>query len=650
MKLNDTDDRTLEGNLQGRTYQVGISDMRLIIDRLTDMYSDRELASIREYSCNAWDAHVEAGVTSPIEVQTPGPLAPFLTIRDYGIGLTEKDIEEIYSQYGASTKRMSNDQTGAFGLGCKSALAYSDQFTVTSIKDGIRIQVVVSRDPKEGVTMKVVDTSTTSEPNGTTVMIPARSGNTFASKAREFFKHWKPGTVLLDGAQPEFMPGVKWVTDSICINEDQGYGSRTSTVVMGGVPYPAQIAHGLGYSSSVTAFVPIGTVTPKPDREALIDDDDTTETLQQISADFVAGLQSAILKDIASADSAPEAARKRREWNGKVGGNMPPMGSMVWKGRLVPESYQCVEDTILAPHYGRKMNQHLTYRKDHFIPLPQFEGALWVTGFDYASFTATVKKKMVKYCDDNNIVQPTYFVLSMNKPTSPWLSNVTYVDWPTVKAIKLPRNVVSPTTGRIPGSYDLFESGDWNEGIPGDDIDTQNDLFWMEGTKYYDGQHVSEYLNKSYPGCTLVMLRVGREGKFQRNFPSARRAYAVIAADFKKWVAALDKDTVTALSIQENADRRLHDIDPTKVDDPEIKRVRSIMDKDTSTLEQEQRTWRSLGQYWTPDDVKHPGNPLTKYALIPDRYDWTSSFRHHPDAIYRYLNCEYKFLSQKDAS
>ena len=87
MLLNTTDKRQYDGNLEGETINVGIADVRLIIDRLTDMYADRETAVIREYSCNALDAHIEAGVTAPIEVSTPGPMEPFLTIRDYGVGL-----------------------------------------------------------------------------------------------------------------------------------------------------------------------------------------------------------------------------------------------------------------------------------------------------------------------------------------------------------------------------------------------------------------------------------------------------------------------------------------------------------------------------------------------------------------------------------
>jgi hypothetical protein len=96
---------------------------------LTDMYSDPELAIVREYSTNARDSHIAAGVTDPIEVYTPTVLEPMLRIVDHGVGLSADDIRDIYSRYGLSTKAESNDYNGVLGLGCKSAL------TVTGRKD-----------------------------------------------------------------------------------------------------------------------------------------------------------------------------------------------------------------------------------------------------------------------------------------------------------------------------------------------------------------------------------------------------------------------------------------------------------------------------------------------------------------------------------
>jgi sensor histidine kinase regulating citrate/malate metabolism len=79
---------------------------------LTDLYSDPELAVIREYSTNALDSHIAAGVDRPIEITLPNGLSPFFKIRDYGTGMDASDIETIYSKYGASTKRESDTQVG----------------------------------------------------------------------------------------------------------------------------------------------------------------------------------------------------------------------------------------------------------------------------------------------------------------------------------------------------------------------------------------------------------------------------------------------------------------------------------------------------------------------------------------------------------
>lgn len=57
----------VESTLTGETVAMSIdqSVMGHIMSVLTDMYSDPELAVLREYSSNAADAHVEAGVTRP---------------------------------------------------------------------------------------------------------------------------------------------------------------------------------------------------------------------------------------------------------------------------------------------------------------------------------------------------------------------------------------------------------------------------------------------------------------------------------------------------------------------------------------------------------------------------------------------------------
>jgi hypothetical protein len=104
--------------------------MAHIMSVLTDLYSDPIAAVIREYSTNGYDAHVEAGITRPIEVNLPSVYAQTFTVRDYGLGLDLDDLYRIYSRYGASTKRESNDVVGMLGLGCKSGLTFTNQFSM----------------------------------------------------------------------------------------------------------------------------------------------------------------------------------------------------------------------------------------------------------------------------------------------------------------------------------------------------------------------------------------------------------------------------------------------------------------------------------------------------------------------------------------
>ena len=74
------------------------------------LYSNKPLAIIREYCTNAFDAHVEAGIPErPIEVSFPTAFKNSLTIRDFGFGLSEDDVYNVFASYGESTKRGTND-------------------------------------------------------------------------------------------------------------------------------------------------------------------------------------------------------------------------------------------------------------------------------------------------------------------------------------------------------------------------------------------------------------------------------------------------------------------------------------------------------------------------------------------------------------
>jgi HSP90 family molecular chaperone len=83
------------------SYQFGIrsEDLSHIFSVLRNqMYSDKILAVIREYSTNAYDAHVVAGIkNTPIRISLPNTLFPEFKVRDYGHGLSEEDVKNVYA-------------------------------------------------------------------------------------------------------------------------------------------------------------------------------------------------------------------------------------------------------------------------------------------------------------------------------------------------------------------------------------------------------------------------------------------------------------------------------------------------------------------------------------------------------------------------
>jgi len=115
----------------GFTIQANAKMFRILSSGL---YSNKEKAIIREVSCNAYDANIDAGNGDiPIEVHLPNVLEPYFSIKDSGTGLTPEQMTDIYTQYGNSTKTDDNRMIGALGLGSKSPFSYIDSFTVISV-------------------------------------------------------------------------------------------------------------------------------------------------------------------------------------------------------------------------------------------------------------------------------------------------------------------------------------------------------------------------------------------------------------------------------------------------------------------------------------------------------------------------------------
>lgn len=247
------------GSTAGATFGISKTDEAHIMGILRDlMYFDKVYAVLREYAANAWDANRAAGrPTTPVEVHLPTEEDPYLRIRDRGPGLSRADVLEVYTQYGASTKRGTNDAVGMLGIGSKSGFAYADTFTVTSWypehydddfvgpRCGSKSIYVAALDPSDRGVLNLVHEEAC-DPADTgievTVAVKEEDHDEFTRKARTLFRHFDPRPVI--NAELPAVPDerVALASGSIDYTSADGYGTGEWVAVMGCVPYRIRLA------------------------------------------------------------------------------------------------------------------------------------------------------------------------------------------------------------------------------------------------------------------------------------------------------------------------------------------------------------------------------------------------------------------------
>lgn len=626
----------VQSNLSGEKIALSFDENSLehLMSVLTDLYSDPELAVIREYATNALDAHREAGNTAPIEVELPGPLSPYLKIKDYGVGLDAQAIADTYSKYGASTKRTSNDQVGMLGLGCKSALTYASQFTVTGVKDGIKAVVSVSRDESGGGSMTVVDQSATDEPNGVEVVIPARSQHSLERKARAFFRYWEEGTVLVNGEPPEPLEGFVLSDDLLVVkNEYEPYG-HDHRVVMGNVAYPADLDVELPGGYSLVARVPVGTVDFPPNREALMYTSRTKARIDQIEADFRAKAADAVQREIDAAPSRPEALKVLISW----ARTLPTTGrTFTYRNDPMPTELACPADSriVLTDHNGYTLSGHATPKA---VNVEKFPVSLFVQGYDRTKFTASHKKKLRAFAAARELDVRTYVLTKHTlNGEAKWIDAERLVDWETVNEIKLPR-AAALNGDRIPGSYDLIINGqDRYEGLPANEIETKFPVYYV--TDKHMAWNLGKLLNEEVGEHTLVILTASRVAKFERYFPAAKNGMAEARRLYDDWKDGLSDTDQTMLNIEDTYGARsdLSALDASRVDDPDLAAAIRLATGDLTNVLGRRKLF-SLVLYTGQDDPNWD-NPLDKYPLVSNA--GYHSRRQQEDHIYIYINAVY---------
>lgn len=255
----------------------------------SNIYSDKILAVIREYSTNGWDGHILAGTPDrKLLITLPTTLSPIFKVRDFGVGLSEESVMHIYTSYGTSTKDSSNDFNGTFGLGSKSAFAYGNTFGITSYFNGVKTLYTAYLDETNIGKIRKEYSEPTSEENGVEIEIAVKTADIrqFNETASMFYRHFTPspdfvggdGTVVSAIEDFHNLP-VLFSGDIFTITaQPQPYWKRQPSVVrMGNVAYPINLdalawmddRKDILNKGHVIIDIPIGSVSITASREAL---------------------------------------------------------------------------------------------------------------------------------------------------------------------------------------------------------------------------------------------------------------------------------------------------------------------------------------------------------------------------------------------
>ena len=336
-----------ETNLETVKMSIDASAVDHLMMNLTSLYSDPVIAVLREYSSNAIDSHIRAGIEKPILITTPSQeRGNKLIIEDFGIGMSKDDIANIYSRYGLSTKGSSNDEIGGFGLGCKSALAIADRFDITARKDGIETVAFIEKNVKGVGVVHFVSENPTTEANGVKISIPVeiRHFSRFQqNNMLAFFVGYAPNTVLVNGQTVPSMFEQPWrqittggeIIGAIYEGRVE-YGSMQSnynalSVNIGGVTYKVDSYSMSSQNTDLSEFaskarsykvvlnLPIGSVDLTPSREALMNTDRTNAAITATVKDAEEAITDAILARIAEQKNITDAVKtyidEKRKWS-----------------------------------------------------------------------------------------------------------------------------------------------------------------------------------------------------------------------------------------------------------------------------------------------------------------------------------------------
>ena len=278
----------------------------------SNIYTNKVRAVIREYNCNAYDAHVASGTERTWNVHLPSRLEPYFSVRDFGTGLSDEQVREIFTTYFHSTKTNSNDFVGALGLGSKSAFSLVDSFSVVSYYNGTKNDYSCYRDEYGEPQVALLCSTDTDEPNGIEVSMTVNGReDDFEEEAVEVFKYFDqlPNINNQDVVKQvvRAKEDYKFVCDEGSFNT--GYGSLYAR--MGNVAYKIP----RDYQSDLSGFInfEIGDLSFNAGREELSMDDSTKQLLKSRIQQVTNNLSQVVYDKLEAEQCAFTRAKKKAE-------------------------------------------------------------------------------------------------------------------------------------------------------------------------------------------------------------------------------------------------------------------------------------------------------------------------------------------------
>lgn len=584
-----------EGNLNGfETHEFSISakSASFVMRSMADLYSDRELACIREYSTNAFDsnklkASLDNTEVKPIEVSLPDAYNPNFSVRDRGVGMSKEELTEVYTKFGESTKRGSNDFNGMLGFGSKSAIAYTNIFTVVSVKDGLRTSVTINRDEDEmggyRVTMNILENEVpTDEESGVVVRIPVHNAREFRQKALDFYRFWMPGEVLCDGREPERAIGDKIDDGLYYYTNSNRYGELVSYVVMGNVPYRISNPKALFPKEmnpiSFVAYVPNGSVEFTPSREDLKYSDHTKKTLYGVIDNFVEKTKKKAQEEIDQSSNHFEALQNFEKWRGIIG--IAALQDLTFKGDKFENTIN--NDGEIWYRWNNNLTKYTTQKADSVRVTNMINGHIHIiTGLPEGIATGVPgnwKSKFKDWMDEHFNDEPNivYFT-NAEKIKNPWVPSSYVVSWSDVKKTKHKR----VTAARVraakinKGSFDVWTK--YGKVKEQEIDDTLSVIYYVDvNAGKFNGIEPDTFLQIFDMDDKVVIVPRNRMNKFLRDYPQAKPFINLI--DIQK--ATIPDDLVALMSEEEKFKEiydnyhlsKYGDLIPSKFDDPRIQK------------------------------------------------------------------------------